>query len=291
MLETLANQGVRVCSTWQEFERLTGENPLHVQAISSLAQAPTVRTAAILLDQAQGTFQRAIDEITQLLRAGDVASATDRLATLQQHSGVGKHLTTPWRVVIAGAPNVGKSSLLNAIAGYQRCIVAPTPGTTRDVVTALVALDGWPVELMDTAGMRSTAESLEAAGILLAKDAAASADLCLWVLDASQPPVWPESPIEPLQFVINKTDLPAAWEFSQTQGAIGVSALVGTGIRELCEAIVRRLVHDVPAEGAAVPFTPELCDAVETALAACREGRIEQAIHELDASVSSSIQE
>jgi tRNA modification GTPase len=289
MLETLASRGVRVCSTWQEFERLTGENPLQVQALWSLTQAPTVRTAAIVLDQAQGAFQQAIDEIIQQLRAGDVASATDRLATLQQYSAVGKHLITPWRVVIAGAANVGKSSLLNAIAGYQRCIVAPTPGTTRDVVTAMVALDGWPVELMDTAGMRSTAESLEAAGILLAKDAAASADLCLWVLDASQPPACPESPIEPLQYVINKIDLPAAWEFSQANGAITVSALAGTGIRALCDAIARRLVRDAPAEGTAVPFTPELCDAVETALAACREGRIEQAIHELAASVPLSI--
>src|SRR5205823_6640829 len=83
--------------------------------------------------------------------------------------------------------NVGKSSLINALAGYQRSIVAPTPGTTRDVVRVPVALDGWPVELLDTAGLRGDAPALEAAGIEQAREQAASADLCVWVLDATVP--------------------------------------------------------------------------------------------------------
>ena len=67
-------------------------------------------------------------------------------------------------MVIAGAANVGKSSLVNALAGYQRSVVAATPGTTRDVVTALIAVDGWPVELADTAGWRTDADPLERKG-------------------------------------------------------------------------------------------------------------------------------
>ena len=67
---------------------------------------------------------------------------------------VGLRLVSGWRVVLAGRPNVGKSRLLNALAGYERAIVDPTPGTTRDVVTVRTALDGWPVELADTAGLR-----------------------------------------------------------------------------------------------------------------------------------------
>ena len=102
-----------------------------------------------------------------------------------QFRDLGLHLTTPWRVVLAGAPNVGKSSLMNAIAGYQRAIVSPTPGTTRDVVTVTTAIDGWPVQLADTAGLRETQDELESAGVALADAAIGEADLVIVVSDAS----------------------------------------------------------------------------------------------------------
>ena len=104
---------------------------------------------------------------------------------LARYAPLGRRLTAPWRVVVAGPPNVGKSSLVNALAGYQRSIVAPTPGTTRDVVTTRLAIDGWPVELADTAGVREATDALETQGVRLAREATAAADLCLWVLDAS----------------------------------------------------------------------------------------------------------
>ena len=90
-------------------------------------------------------------------------------------------------MVIAGPPNVGKSSLINALLGFQRAIVFDLPGTTRDVVTAVTALDGWPVELSDTAGLRSSDDPLELAGIEQAHRQAAAADCLLLVFDASQP--------------------------------------------------------------------------------------------------------
>jgi tRNA modification GTPase len=156
---------------------------------------------------------------------------------------------------VAGAPNVGKSSLVNALAGYQRSIVAPTPGTTRDVVTVTLAIDGWPVQFADTAGVRAAGESLEAAGIRLAREAATKADLCLWILDASTEPIWPEGGGAAVRLVVNKVDLPAAWNLERAEGAVRLSAQTGEGLPELCAAISRWLVPDVPGSGAAVPFT------------------------------------
>ena len=94
--------------------------------------------------------------------------------------------------MIAGAPNVGKSSLMNALAGYTRSVVAPTPGTTRDVVTTRLAIDGWPIEMTDTAGMRPTSSDLEQQGIDRAHDAVRDADLRIWLLDGSAEPIFPD---------------------------------------------------------------------------------------------------
>ena len=100
---------------------------------------------------------------------------------------VGLRLIAGWRVVLAGRPNVGKSRLLNALTGYDRAIVDATPGTTRDVVTARTALDGWPVELADTAGLRPSDDPIEASGVALARARQGEADLVLVVLDRSEP--------------------------------------------------------------------------------------------------------
>src|SRR5207248_5393874 len=173
---------------------------------------------------------------------GDAQREEPRLQSLDRLAGLGRHLTVPWRLVVAGAPNVGKSSLINALAGYQRCVVAATPGTTRDVVTTSLAIDGWPVEIADTAGLRTALADLEQQGIGLARQAVATADLCLWVLDASAALVWPEFSIANVCFVINKVDLEAAWDLEQANHAVRVSALTGSGLAGLCAAISQRLV-------------------------------------------------
>ena len=85
-----------------------------------------------------------------------------------------------------GAPNVGKSSLINALAGYERAIVSAMPGTTRDVVTVTTAIDGWPVQLSDTAGFRDTQDELESAGIELATLALSRAEVVMYVHDAAE---------------------------------------------------------------------------------------------------------
>jgi tRNA modification GTPase len=221
--------------------------PADDRSRAPVEQARTLRTAAILLDQYHGAFDLALRDPNNL----------PRLAAL---APVGRHLVEPWKVVIAGAPNAGKSSLVNAIAGFERSIVSPVAGTTRDVVTTFVALDGWPVELADTAGLRRAADSLEAEGIALARRFLDRADLVVWLLDGSDPhPARPESG-DPL-VVVSKADLPPA--FNMPSDTLRVSAATGAGIEALIAAIVRRLVPVAPEPGEAVPYTPELADRVE----------------------------
>jgi tRNA modification GTPase len=276
LMETFTKHGVQSC-TWQQFERLTQEHPVSALACIALTHALTTRTAAILLDQHQGAFLRAVDTIQEALTRDDGGEAKRLLDELARHTSVGRHLTTPWRVVVAGAPNVGKSSLVNALSGFPRCIVAATPGTTRDVVTTLIAVEGWPVELADTAGMREGAELLEGQGIGLAQRSAAAADLCLWVDDTSMPPVGPSLPVTNLRRIINKVDLPAAWDLDQAPDAVRISARTGAGLDELCHALAHWLMPDPPPPGAAVPFTSALCDRILEVREQCSLGRMDQA--------------
>ncbi len=264
LVNLLVAQGLQACG-WQEFVSLTTEDPLAAQAAITLAEAPTTRTAAILLDQQAGAFRRALDAIRASLEAGDEEAARRGVGELARYAALGRHLTRPWRVVVAGAPNVGKSSLVNALAGFRRSVVAPTPGTTRDVVTTRLAIDGWPVELADTAGLRAGAGALEEEGIRLARATAAAADLCLWVLDAAAGPAWPGPETGPVRLVVNKVDLPPAWDLAQAAGAIRLSAATGEGLADLCEALGNWLVPEAPPPGAAVPFTETLAGRVEEA--------------------------
>lgn len=220
-----------------------------------LSRAPTLRTASILLDQLHGAFANAVRHILALLESEPRAAAA-ALDELTRFAGVGRHLVSPWKVVVAGAPNVGKSSLVNSLAGYQRAVVSEIAGTTRDAVSVQLALDGWPVELTDTAGLRD-AQGLEAEGIERAKRVLDEADLVVWLLDATEPTSASDG------FVVwNKTDL------ATPPAGIGVSAKTGDGIPELVAEITRRLVPVAPAPGDAVPYTPELASLIEVARAA-----------------------
>ena len=285
LLELFAEHGVRCC-TWEEFariseERTTGDTgdtgkdrkEIQLELLSlpvspvvqsselavALAHAPTARTASILLDQYHGALERALEAVRAARAAGDAAQARRLLDELLRYADLGKHLTRPWRVVVAGAPNVGKSSLVNALAGFQRSVVSETPGTTRDVVTTRLAIDGWPVELVDTAGLREAGETLEEQGIRLARSAAESADLCLWVMDASAPPTLPPADLSiRTLLVVNKIDLcplsVVRGPLQKTTDEVRVSARTGAGIAELCEVVSHTLVPEVPPPGAAVPL-------------------------------------
>jgi tRNA modification GTPase len=250
LLETLERCGLQT-RLWSEF--LDGvEVPLRAAALALLARTATLRTAAIMLDQVQGAFHRAIEAMRDDLQLQQIERLHQRIDDLLKFASLGRHLIEPWRVVVAGAPNVGKSSLVNALAGFQRSVVAPIPGTTRDMVSTRLAIDGWPVELLDTAGLRDEAGGLERAGIDLARAAVEVADLCVWVVDATASPIWPEVLSVPTIVVTNKCDRPSTWATEQSD--LRVSALTGEGIKALTHVISRKLVPDAPPPGAGVPF-------------------------------------
>jgi tRNA modification GTPase len=276
LMETFQQRGFAVVD-WSELYLSTVRSRLQAQAEIELSRALTLRTADVLLWQVRGALERALVELAAVFDAGDLSTFRYLLERLQKRTRLGRHLTEPWRIVLAGAPNAGKSSLMNALAGFQRSIVAPTAGTTRDVVTTLLAFDGWPATAADTAGLRVGEDDLEQAGVERAEREIARADLCLWVLDGSTEPYWPGTPGGRVIYVINKTDLPAAWDIDSVEGALRISALTGTGMAELSQAIGAALIAEAPVAGDAVPFTPGLCDSVDSAWIHLQTGADQQA--------------
>lgn len=148
------------------------------------------------------------------------------------------------RIALVGAPNAGKSSLLNALLGYDRAIVTPIPGTTRDYLEAPLEIAGVPVTAVDTAGVRPTEDPVEKSGVERALQIAREADLILYLADSSQPQLPPPAlPWERSLKVATKADLPAIWD---TQGFLPVSSTTGAGLEELRRAIHDRLLRDAP---------------------------------------------
>ena len=147
------------------------------------------------------------------------------------------------RVVAAGPPNSGKSSLINAIAGEERAIVTDIPGTTRDHIEVPLALGGVPVVLTDTAGLRESGDAIEAIGVARATALMEAADVLLWLGNPS------EAPEHPLLIKVHaKADLPR--RASAPNGSIAVSAVSGEGLKPLLEEIAGLAEMLLPTEGA-----------------------------------------
>ena len=160
--------------------------------------------------------------------------------------GRGERLREGFQVALVGAPNVGKSSLLNRIAGREAAIVAATPGTTRDVIEVRLDLGGLPVTLWDTAGLRDAEGEVEAEGVRRARARAAEADLRLVVFDGTQLPALDAESVALLDggavAVVNKCDAAtaAAPETVGDAAVLAVSALRGDNIDGLLEAVAKR---------------------------------------------------
>ncbi len=274
-----AHGGERVSA--ERWLKSTHSSPIVAAAHTALGNATTLRAAAILLDQYHGALDRALQQVLNQLDHGEVDGAAEQLGRLLEIAPCGCHLVRPWQIVLAGRPNVGKSSLINALVGYHRAIVHEAPGTTRDLVTAKTALDGWPVEFCDTAGIRAAEHAIEKQGIGLARRQMESASLVLLVFDVATP--WCEEDAALCRRfpkavpVFNKIDVAPAGLAGRPAGH-AISATERLGIDSLIEAIIGRLVPNPPAPTQAVPFLDEHVTALRAALEALEQGDPRRAV-------------
>jgi tRNA modification GTPase len=199
-----------------------------------------------------------VPAITSLQLTERISEIMSRLERLLRSYEAGRRFRDGATVVIAGVANVGKSRLLNRLAGEERAIVTETPGTTRDYLHADIPVGGVPVTLIDTAGLRETADPVEREGVRRSREIVATADLVLFVLDGSRTAsaadrsAYKEVDSLPHLLLLNKSDLAAAEEGSGfagpgKRGALRLSAKTGEGIVDLVAAVAREVA---PAEGA-----------------------------------------
>lgn len=163
----------------------------------------------------------------------------DEFAAVAEAAERGRILRDGLNVVLSGQPNAGKSSLLNALAGEPAAIVAGEPGTTRDLVRVQISVNGVPVELIDTAGLRVAAPGVEREGVRRARAAGERADLILRVWDAAAAGTEP-APEERAVLVRNKVDLTGEPPGRLAPGAVNVSARTGAGLEALRELLVEK---------------------------------------------------
>lgn len=256
ILGDLKARGVNITTpqTADEERSIRGLSLIEAECRAALIAASTRRSAAYLLTAADRLHRSLQPLLTALTQAPECTPdfAVERLDEILRWSAFGLHLVAPWSIVIAGRPNVGKSTLMNALLGYSRSIVYDQPGTTRDVVTALSAIDGWPVEFADTAGIRDTTEEIESDGIRRAWGRLATGDVTILLIDSSQPPTLEDrlllSRFPDALLIAHKADLPSQWGEPLPTHSIAVSSLNGAGVEELIQRIAARLVPELPTE-------------------------------------------
>jgi tRNA modification GTPase len=191
----------------------------------------------------------------------------DLIATACQ----GRILREGIRAVIYGPTNAGKSSLLNRLLGYDRAIVSEKPGTTRDTIEEVINLRGIPIRLLDTAGLRDSADELECAGMARTEKSLAGADLLLQVLDrnAPRPADFDDTPTEQIRLVLlNKSDLPEHPDW-QHYDALRISCVQENGLHGLEEAIFEKISRKHLRPESAVAINARHRDCLARALASC----------------------
>jgi tRNA modification GTPase len=299
-----------------ELATAEGAGPIERAARRMLQRTASPTAARILLDQLDGALARAIEQAAAAVPVDSASPPTTCATTVECASSAafaataapaamdgragalalidlldrwrtcGRFLARQPRIAIAGRPNAGKSTLLNRLAGADRAITSPIPGTTRDYVEATVALGGLAATLIDTAGLRATDHAIERAGVERARAEAARADVVVYLLDAREG-VMPEDAaalreLGPRAIIAwNKVDACGSPESAPTAGAadlpgaapLHISALAGRALPELVSAILARLGWREPPPGAAVPLTEEQAAAIERARAHLAAGR------------------
>jgi tRNA modification GTPase len=285
VLDAVLAQGARVAEAGEFTRRafLNGRLDLtQAEAVIDLINARTIAGHRAALQQLEGTLSRRLHDLREallqvsvyleagidfpeedidLISEADVAGRlrgiagqlTRLLATFERGHLLREGLTT----AIVGRPNVGKSSLLNALTGRDRAIVSPQPGTTRDIIEVAVDVDGLLLRIIDTAGIRASTDLVEQEGVRRARQAAAAAELVIVVLDGSAAltdddrALLTETAVRPRLLVRNKSDLPAQWSAAQLPAAgaplIEVSARHGYGLPQLERAIAQQALGDTSA--------------------------------------------
>jgi tRNA modification GTPase len=275
VLSAVLERGARPARAGEFTKRafLNGKLDLaQAEAVAELVHARTADGASVAADQLFGGLSSHLAALRkQLIRikgrleasidfsdsdiavddsglSADIEGAAAAVAALRRTYARGRLLRDGLRVAIVGEPNVGKSSLLNALLGAERAIVTAQPGTTRDVLEDCVDFDGVPVVLYDTAGLRETADEVERIGVDRARQVAAGADLVLVVLDTARPLASQRALLaagQPIA-VLNKIDLATAWSAAERADiehcfrSVPVSATVPIGLDALRIAVVER---------------------------------------------------
>lgn len=215
-------------------------------------------------------FPEDVGELVPETVEAPLSRAALRLEQLLAGATYGRRLTEGLTIALTGAPNVGKSSLLNALAGAERAIVTELAGTTRDILAEELVLAGVPVRVLDTAGLRETDDPVERIGVARARAAVATADVVIVVVDATRPEplVLPE---QSFVIAVNKSDLaPPALERFAPHPAVAISARTGEGLDALAQAVIGT---SVPASDAPLLTRARHEDALRRAAAQVRDAR------------------
>ena len=275
---------------------------IQAEAVADLIDAVTPLQVKVAFDQLEGTLttkiaaldERLLDLVARLEASLDfpdegyhfiepnaIACSVSRviaeLETLLAAAARGRIIREGATVVIAGRPNVGKSSLFKALLGHPRAIVTETAGTTRDLVTETCDVHGLQVTLVDTAGLRETSDAIELEGVSRGARARDVADVIVVVLDSSEPlladdvRLLDESADRVRVVVANKTDRPAMW---QRDDATRVSASTGDGVEGL-----RRVLVDALSGGEALRDSTAISNVRHTALLERARAHLAQARH------------
>lgn len=220
--------------------QLRAANAAREGALREAVEAISDRIVRLLAAiEASVDFGEEVGELDRPQARADLLDAAANLGSLLDQARVGRIVRQGLRIAIVGRPNAGKSSLLNALLRSERAIVTDVPGTTRDTVEESAAFDGVPVVLIDTAGLRDSADPVESLGIQRSRASAADADLIWYVYDAAagwtdEDAAFLASFDRPAAVVANKADLP----HSAGTGRL-VSAKTGLGLPQLASEAVR----------------------------------------------------
>ena len=281
---------------------------IQAEAVVDLIDAETAEAARNAVGQLSGTLSRTVEEIYEALMAvvsrfyavvdypdediedlqraellDTLRRSENKLQELLATFSRGKLLKSGVPTVILGKPNAGKSSLLNALLGYERAIVTDVAGTTRDTVEEKVRLDHVLLRLIDTAGIRETADSVEKIGVERSRIAAGKASLALLVLDGSAPldaedesAIAVAEGVANLVVIVNKADLPRRIDVGaladRFDNVISLSAKTGEGITTLTDHITSLYPAGSAAQGELLTNARQ-ADAVSRAWNAVREAR------------------